>query len=631
MDKKALLKSYWGYETFRPLQEQIIDSVLAKKDTLALLPTGGGKSLCYQLPALLNPGFVLVVSPLIALMEDQVTALKELGIKAMYFESDPEGLSFSKQLDNALYGNYKVVFVSPERLANPSFLNQIKSATISLIAVDEAHCISEWGHDFRPSYRKINAIRELFPQTPLLALTASATLEVKRDIETLLALKSPSFFTASFERANLSYKLWKTEDKYSSLLQLLNYHQGSSIVYCATRKQTELLADFLNQHQHKASFFHAGLLAAQKRARLKAWQEGTISHMVATTAFGMGIDKADVRTVIHVSLPDSIENYYQESGRAGRDGKTSNCYLFYHKGDVKELETRVLNQLPKEEELKRFYKDLCNFFQIAYGEVQEQPYSLEVAVFCKRYEHSEKKMSQCLVQLEKAGVLNWSASKAKQLRIRSECSPERAQNYSNSGTTAAKVLEYLMRQFPHFFREAVRVKGSSICSALQISKARLESALKQLQQENLIRSTDTARNLYLSFQVPREDQYTLKPANVLLKKLQKQKIAKLHALTSFINEEKKCKRNFILSYFGESKHSNCQQCSADSCKSGWEVCSDFETKVIDLLKKQPLSIRELKQKLYFEPKALEALFSVLLEKHQITKNIQHKFYWIDES
>ena len=630
MDKKAVLKSYWGFDAFRPFQEDIIDSVLAKKDTLALLPTGGGKSLCYQLPALMNQGFSLVVSPLIALMEDQVSKLKELGIKAMYFESDTRGLSLSKQLDNALYGNYKVVFVSPERLGNPSFLQQIKSAPISLIAVDEAHCISEWGHDFRPSYRKINLLREAFPQTPILALTASATVEVKKDIEIHLGLKSPSNFKASYERVNLAYKVWNTEDKFTTVLQLVNNYKGSSIIYCYSRKQTELIAEFLNQNEHKATYFHAGLLTSQKKARLKAWQEGVINHMVATTAFGMGIDKADVRTVIHTSIPDSIENYYQESGRAGRDGSASNSFLLYNQRDLLELEQKILDQIPQEKELKQVYKDLCNFFQISYGEVQYQTYSLDVREYCKHYQHTEKKLHQCLIQLEKTGVLNWYVSKAKELRIKSKSSPERAQNFTESGTTSARVIDYLMRQYAHFFIEAVRVKHQTICNALRLSKDRLQSALYQLQQENLIEYTDTANKLYLTFQVPREDQYTLGPAKKLLKKLKKQKVVKLDSIISFVREEKKCRRNFILDYFGETKRSNCHQCSSVSCKTDLDACLDFESKVIKLLKKQPHSIKELKQKLYFEPKALEALFVVLTQKQQIIKNPQHKFYWIDE-
>ena len=293
MDKQTLLKQFWGYTAFRPLQEEIIDSVMANRDTFALLPTGGGKSLCYQLPALLRPGFTLVISPLIALMEEQVTYLNELGIKAMYFKSAVRRLSLNQQIDNALNGNFKVVYCSPERLSASLFLAQLKNAPISMIAVDEAHCISEWGHDFRPAYRKIKFLKKEFPDLPLLLLTASATPEVVKDIKNLLDLEAPNFFQTSFERPNIAYEVWKTEDKWTTVMQLLNSRKGSSIIYCYSRKQTEDLAAFLIQNGFKAAFFHAGLTTEVKKERLKAWQNEIIQHMVATTAFGMGIDKSE--------------------------------------------------------------------------------------------------------------------------------------------------------------------------------------------------------------------------------------------------------------------------------------------------------------------------------------------------
>lgn len=630
MNKEALLKSHWGFDAFKPLQEQIIDSVIANRDTLALLPTGGGKSLCYQIPALMKDGFSLVISPLIALMEDQVNGLRSMGIKSMYFESGPKAVSLSQQLDNAIHGNYKVVFVSPERFSNPFFLDQIKQAKVSLIAVDEAHCISEWGHDFRPAYRKINALRAYFPKVPILALTASATPEVKKDIETLLELKTPSHFQDSFERSNIAYNIWNTEDKFNTVLQLLNEHQGSSIIYCYTRKQTQLLSKFINQNKHKASYFHGGLISSEKKVRLQAWQEGEITHMVATTAFGMGIDKSDVRMVIHTSPPESIENYYQETGRAGRDGKSSQTFLLFHHGDLSELEKRIFDQFPNEAELKGIYKELCNFLQIAYGEGQEITFSLDLNEFCNRYQRSEKKLHQCLIQLEKTGVLNWHASKTKQLRLKSKSSQNEMLKLIKLETTTARVIEYLMRCHPNFFNEPIRVTIQTICGALKISSERLLTALNQLQQENFIDYTGSSATLYLCFQVPREDQYTLRPVKELLQKLKNQKLKKLSAITSFITDESKCKRNLIMGYFGEDFRSKCNQCSSSMCKSDDQMSSVSRSKVIELLKMQPHSIQELKQKLYFEPLGLENFFSELLEKQKISINSQHKYYWRDE-
>ena len=630
MNKEALLKTYWGFDSFKSLQGQIIDSVLANKDTLAFLPTGGGKSICYQIPALIKHGFALVISPLIALMEDQVNGLREIGIKSMYFQSDPKAISISQQLDNAINGNYKVVFVSPERLSSRLFLQQIKSAPISLIAVDEAHCISEWGHDFRPAYRKINYLMTLFPDIPKLALTASATPEVKKDIETLLDLKLASRFQNSLERPNISYNIWNTEDKYNSVIQLLDFYKGSSIIYCYSRKETQYLVNFINKHKHRASNFHGGLLRSEKKQRLKDWHEGKISHMVATSAFGMGIDKLNVRNIIHISLPDSIENYYQETGRAGRDGKPSQTYLLYHQGDLNKLEKRIFDQLPDEIELKGIYKDLCNYFQIAYGEGQQRDFSLNITEFCNRYKRTEKKLHQCLIQFEKTGIIKWYASKARQLQIKSKIYPERMLHFIKNDNTKARVIEHLIRHYPNFFTQSIRVSIQRICFALKVSSERLLLVLKQLQQENLIDYTGSTLTFYLSFQVPREDKYTLRPTIALLKNLRTQKIKKLDALVEFIKDDLNCKRNLIFKYFGEDFITNCEQCSSNSCKSDDYISPYFRFKIIELLKIKPHSIHELNQKLYFKPKALESFFSELLEKQIISKNSLYKYYYTYE-
>jgi ATP-dependent DNA helicase RecQ len=629
MNSKELLKIYWGHDTFRPLQEEIIDSVMLSRDTLALLPTGGGKSYCYQIPALMREGFALVISPLIALMEDQVTNLQNKGIKAMYFESDSQGLRLSQQIDNSINGNFKVVYVSPERLLNPSFINHIKQAKISLIAVDEAHCISEWGHDFRPAFRKINLLRPLFPETPILALTASATPEVKNDIANQLELNSPQIFQHSFERPNIAYNIWNTEDKFQTTLQLLNHFEGSSIVYCNSRKQTEYLANFINQNNHKADFFHGGMLPSEKKEKLEAWQRGTISHMVATTAFGMGIDKANVRTVIHTNLPESIENYYQETGRAGRDGLPAQTFLLYHQGDFSELKQRVAGQFPEAREIQEIYKEFCNYFQIAYGEGHDTTHVLDFKKFCLRYQRAEKKVKQALLQMDKAGVLIWHEGKSRQISIKVNCSVDQARSYVNSSKTSSKILEHIMRQHPYVFSEYVNISMQSICSVLKIATDRLEEALLELKHKNIITFSGNAATLYITFQVPREDQYTIRPVLKIVELIRSQKEKKVAALLNFISENIECKRNAILNYFGEHPKGKCGQCSASSCKSS-ETDPNFEVAVKKLLQTHPCSISDIKQKLYFDPDDLEKLLTDLLERHLIEINEYNKYYWIDE-
>ena len=627
MDKQTLLKQFWGYTAFRPLQEEIIDSVMANRDTFALLPTGGGKSLCYQLPALLRPGFTLVISPLIALMEEQVTYLNELGIKAMYFKSAVRRLSLNQQIDNALNGNFKVVYCSPERLSASLFLAQLKNAPISMIAVDEAHCISEWGHDFRPAYRKIKFLKKEFPDLPLLLLTASATPEVVKDIKNLLDLEAPNFFQTSFERPNIAYEVWKTEDKWTTVMQLLNSRKGSSIIYCYSRKQTEDLAAFLIQNGFKAAFFHAGLTNEVKKERLKAWQNEIIQHMVATTAFGMGIDKSEVRTVIHTYLPESIETYYQETGRAGRDGKPARTYLLYHQGDLTELQRKTVEQLPQQEDIKKYYSHLCNYLQIAYGELPDTDFELDLSIFYERYQVSEKKLFQILNHFEKTGVLNWTTTRGQQVKIRAKVSPENAVNFIKSGNNSALVLEYLMRQTPHFFTTNSFFLKSEMSNALRLSSDRLTEALIDLQQKNYLSYSTVSSSIIVRFIVPREDSYTLRPVIEGLKKLKIQKHLKSNVLITYIQEQEKCRRNFILDYFGEQPKSICNQCNAKCCSIHPDPVSNLQAEIISLLKKQPHSIQTLKQKLYFKPEQLEAVLAELMESQQIKKNIQHKFYW----
>ena len=630
MDKLQLLEKHWGHSEFRPFQEQIINTVLEGEDVLAILPTGGGKSLCYQLPALLLEGAVLVISPLIALMEDQVKQLEKRGIKAMYFESHPKSLPLQQQIDNSIHGNFQLVFSAPERFLNPSFMEQLTRAKIGLIAIDEAHCISEWGHDFRPSYRKLDALRTHFPQVPLIALTASATPAVIKDMRTLLHLEKAKCFVDSFERSNIAYKIWNTEDKFNSLIQLLNYHKGSSIVYCNTRKQTEHLAELINQSGHSADFFHGGLLAEEKKQKLASWQKGSIPHMIATTAFGMGIDKADVRLIIHTQLPHSIENFYQETGRAGRDKKPASTYLLVHSGDATTLKSQFLDRIPSKNDIQETYKDLCNFLQIAYGEGKDELYSLDLNRFCKRYKKSLSKTEHTLRLFEQVGLFHLADSREKQLHVRVTASSNESTHYMSKGTASGQLLEYLIRQNPHLLTESSFLSPKKLCKALHCSQERLKEAFETLRQQGIIEFSLHESNIYVTPLTPREDQYTLRPSIEWAVKIYRIKKKKIQSIIRFVEDQDQCKRNGILTYFGEKKKDVCGQCSSRSCKHTLEVENDFENKIQTLLKSAPHSLQEIKQKLYFEPQALRPYLSQWLELEYIKENESQQYYWIHE-
>jgi ATP-dependent DNA helicase RecQ len=630
MDKLQLLEKYWGHTEFRPFQEQIINTVLEGEDVLAILPTGAGKSLCYQLPALLLEGTVLVISPLIALMEDQVKQLEKKGIKAMYFESHPKSLPLQQQIDNCIHGNYQLVFSAPERFLNPNFVEQLTQAKIALIAIDEAHCISEWGHDFRPSYRKLDALLTHFPQVPLIALTASATPAVIKDMQSLLQLEKAKCYLHSFERSNIAYKIWKTEDKFNTVVQLLNYHKGSSIVYCNTRKQTEYLAQFINQSGHRADFFHGGLLAEEKKKKLAAWLEGIVPHMIATTAFGMGIDKADVRLIIHTQLPDSIENFYQETGRAGRDKKPASTYLLTQPGDANALKNQFLDRIPSRKDIQQTYKDLCNFLQIAFGEGKDELYSLDLNRFCKRYENSLSKTEHTLRLMEQVGLFHLADSREKQLHVRVTATSNESTNYMSRGTASGQLLEHLLRQNSNLLNELLFLSPQKLCRALHCSQERLMNAFETLKQQGIIVFSLHESNIYITPLTPREDQYTLRPAMEWSEKIYAIKEKKIQAMIRFVEDQDQCKRNAILAYFGEKKKDLCGQCSARSCKRSLEVENDFENKIQTLLKSAPHSLQEIKQKLYFEPQALRPYLSQWLELEYIKENETQQYYWIHE-
>ncbi len=565
MDKFQLLKRYWGFSKFRPYQKEIIDSLLEGKDVIGILPTGIGKSLCYQLPSLIMDGPVLVISPLVALMIDQVRQLGKQGIKSMYFENDIKSTPLQQQIENSFYGNYKLIYCSPERFLNPIFIKQIALINFSLIAIDEAHCISELGHDFRPSYRQLHVLRDLFIKTPILAVSASATNKVIFDIRNLLKLKKAKLYKGSFERNNISYRVFKTENKFDVLIKLLNKNKGSSIIYCGTRRLAENLAQFINQKGYKSSFFHGGLSQEEKKKKLSAWKLGEVNNMTATSAFGMGIDKSDVRIIIHFHFPESIESFYQETGRAGRDGKEASSYLLYNRNDEVELKNQVLNRIPGKCYIKDLYRDLCNFFQIAYGEGRDHKFSLDLVSFCKRYNRSLSKTDQALKYFELSGVFRLIRSREKQLLYKITASMDQIIPFLQKNNNTSQLLEYLIRQKPILKNKKTNVNLIRTSNILKTTVDLVVDEFKILNKRGILEFVINEFNIDITPLTPREDQFTLKPVIELVSKIYSIKKNKILAMIKFTQDDQLCKRNSILAYFGEEKSSNCKKCSADSC------------------------------------------------------------------
>ena len=406
MDRyKAILKEYWGYDDFRPLQGDIIKSVGSGHDTLGLMPTGGGKSLTFQVPGLLMDGVCLVITPLIALMKDQVENLRQRGIKAAAIFSGMSRDEIIITMENCQFGDFKFLYISPERLATELFQKRIKLLKVSMIAVDEAHCISQWGYDFRPSYLKINEVREMLPETPILALTATATPDVVTDIQDKLSFADSRVFTKSFERDNLAYLVIHSENKAGYLLRILTQYEGTSVVYVRNRKKTKEISDWLNEKGISADYFHAGLSNAEKDRRQKAWTQDETRVIVSTNAFGMGIDKPDVRTVIHVDVPDSPEAYFQEAGRGGRDGLKARAFLIYAKNDITKIKRRIADTFPPKEFVTRVYEALGNYLQLAVGSGLDRMFDFEINDFCSKFKMPIVRTFSALKILERGGYL----------------------------------------------------------------------------------------------------------------------------------------------------------------------------------------------------------------------------------
>lgn len=617
----TLLKKHWKVDHFRPHQEQICEALLAGKDTLALLPTGGGKSLCYQLPALCFSGPTLIISPLISLMQDQVAQANARGIKSMAFGTHQP---LDQQLDNAVYGNYKLLYCSPEKLQNYLFMQRLDQLNISCIAVDEAHCISQWGSDFRPAFRKINGIRERLPHLPLIALTASATPKVLDDIKKTLQLKNPEEFKASFERSNITLQVQNAPDKIGELLRILHTSETPTIVYCSSRKETEKIAQCLRDQGHQAEYFHGGLNAQTKQDNLLAWQQSKKQIMVATNAFGMGIDKEDVGLVIHMNLPASLEHYYQEIGRAGRNGHPAQAILFYGESDGKRAKKQYLESFPNSNDIEYCYKQLCNYLSIAYGEGKDQHYYINFLDFCSRYQLTPKKADNCLILLDQASIFQRSIANKQRAFCQVTCSRNSFQRELEMTSNAnATILATLVRSYPGIFDQTLEIDLDLLAKKARLNFSTLFSSLTHYHKLDLLAFTYNQYDIELVGLVPREKKYTLRPLLENFRQLRKIKENNLNAMISYAQNQKVCKQQQLLSYFGETKEDVCNQCSSISCPTIEEAMdsSQLATLLLKILKNGPLSAHQLKLSLPDHPATEIAKALEWLEEHnQIERN-----------
>ncbi|PKQ65443.1 recombinase RecQ [Labilibaculum filiforme] len=565
MDRyNEILKKYWGYEGFRPLQDEIIKSVAAGKDTLGLMPTGGGKSLTFQIPGLAVEGICIVVSPLVALMKDQVQNLKDKGIKAELLYS---GLSLKEIeiiLDKCLFGNIKFLYISPERIGSDLFQIKLRQMNVCLMAVDESHCISQWGYDFRPAYLKITKLRELLPEVPVLALTATATPDVVNDIQDKLEFKEKNVFRKSFERKNLIYLVREVEDKNRYLLKIFSKQGGSSVVYVRSRKRCKELAEFLKTNNIRAEFYHAGLPNEVKDFRQDRWKRGVVQVMVATNAFGMGIDKADVRTVVHMDLPDSLEAYFQEAGRAGRDGKKAYAVLLYSKPDRVQLLKRISTSFPEIDTIKRVYQSVGNFLQVAEGAGKDAVFDFDLSLFCQNFKFNVLQAFNSLKVLERAGYLELTDDLEHESRIHFRMERDDLYKFQVANKDFDAFVKVLLRSFTGLFTDFVPINIDLLAKRTKTSKELIVKYLKELSKYRVIQYIPRKKTPFIIFTQERLPQTFIKFTKEVYQDRKENLSQKINSVINYAETKSICRSKFLLEYFGQAYAPACGQC--DVCK-----------------------------------------------------------------
>ena len=609
-----ILEKHWGYRSFRPLQEDIIHSILNGNDTLALLPTGGGKSICFQVPAMSKEGICIVVSPLIALMKDQVENLTSRGIKAIAITSAMHKREIDIALDNCVHGNIKFLYLSPERLESEIVKVRLQKMKVSFIAIDESHCISQWGYDFRPSYLKILQLRELLPNIPILALTATATPEVVKDIQQKLGFKKENVLQKSFERKNLSYVVLPEEDKLARLLKIANNVKGSGIVYVRNRKKTQEIASYLKSNKISADFYHAGLDIKTRDIKQSNWIQNKTRIIVCTNAFGMGIDKPDVRFVVHIDLPDSLEAYFQEAGRAGRDEQKAFAILLYNTGDKLELTRNIETGFPRLEEIKTTYQALANYYQLAIGSGLGITKDFDIAHFCDTYQLQAIKTFNCLKFIEKEGSISLTDAIHQPSRIKLELNKEDLYKFQISNSKFDGFIKLLLRSYSNLFDNFAKINEFELAKKANMKKEDVVKGLNYLQQLKVLTYLEQTELPQLTFTLPRADAKNLTLSKENFELLKKRAIARMEAVLDYAESTHKCRSQILLAYFGETNAYRCNQC---------DVCLEENKKTLHTDEFEMIA-EQVKQLLAIHSHDLKELVSKITtgNEDKILKSIQ---------
>ena len=617
-----LLKQYWGYDSFRGIQEEIINSISENKDTLGLMPTGGGKSITFQVPALAKDGLCLVITPLIALMKDQVQNLRKRGIKALSIYSGMSRQDIITTLENCIFGNYKFLYISPERLDTKIFRTKLRKMKVSMITVDESHCISQRGYDFRPAYLKIAEIRELLPDVPVLALTATATPEVVKDIQARLHFRRENVFRMSFERSNLAYIVRKTDNKTGELLHILRSMPGSAIVYVRNRRRTKEITELLNNEDITADFYHAGLDDATKDIRQHRWQSGGSRVMVATNAFGMGIDKPDVRIVIHMDLPDSIEAYFQEAGRAGRDGQKAYAVILYAKADKTTLHKRIPDTFPEKEYIKDVYEHLQYYYQMAMGDGLDCVREFNIEDFCRKFKYFPVPVDSALKILTQAGYLEYTGEQDNTSRLLFTIRRDELYRLREMGDDMDKLIQTVLRSYTGVFTDYTYINEDSLAIRTGLTRRQIYEQLVHLAKLRIVSYIPRKKTPYIIYTRERIEAQLIHISPEIYEERKARYETRINAMLEYVTNDTLCRSRMLLDYFGEKNEHNCGQC--DTCiglRKQTATCQpdreELYEKIHEILSGAPQTPAGLLEQLPIEKELLTEALHRLLDEGKI--------------